>query len=58
MWVQFSDPPVSSQPPETPVPGDPMPSFDLGRHQVYMRYTDIHAGKMLINIKFLLFFFF
>ena len=49
-WVRFL---YDSQPPITPVPGDPTPSSGLCEHQTYTRYTGIpiQAGKTPRHIK-------
>jgi hypothetical protein len=33
----------------TPIPGDPMPSYSLPRHQAYTWCTDIGVGKNTPN---------
>lgn len=40
-----------SQSSVVPVPEHPMPSSDRHRHQVYMWYKDIYAGKTPIHRK-------
>lgn len=50
-WVQFLAATSGSQLPITPVPEDRMPSSALLRHQSYIWYTDIHAGKACISIQ-------
>lgn len=55
-WVQFLAATSGSQLPITPVPEDRMPSSALLRHQSYIWYTDIHAGKACISIQLIFFF--
>ena len=55
-WVQFLAATSCSQLPITPVPEDRMPSSALLRHQSYIWYTDIHAGKACISIQLIFFF--
>lgn len=45
-----SEPNHGSQASVTPVPGNPMPSSDLCRHQASTGRTDKHAGKTTIHI--------
>ena len=43
--IHSQNPQGASQPLRTLVPGDPMPSPDLHRHQACTRCTDKHAKK-------------
>lgn len=40
-----------SKPSESPVPGDPMPSYGLCMYQACMWCTDMNVGKTPIHIK-------
>lgn len=53
--VDSQHPQSSSQPPETPVPEDPVPLSVLQGYQTHTRGKQIYADERLLNMKLFLF---